>query len=164
MTLSTYGTMGTTPIGALIIGWLTTIGTARAAIGAGAASLLISALVLTLSAQRGGFAVTPARFHRSRPWQQRKPMNDGSPRRRGSPAPSSPGIRRREGTRQPRVCHQALALFAGDLANGIVVWLWPVLDQDVLGVRDQVVVPDRVRRRSAFRGDEGVLALVFQRA
>jgi predicted MFS family arabinose efflux permease len=52
MTLSTYGTMGTTPIGALIVGWLTTVGTARAAIGAGAASLLISALVLTVSARR----------------------------------------------------------------------------------------------------------------
>lgn len=49
MTLSTYGTMGTTPIGALIVGWLTNIGTARAAIGAGAASLLVSALVLALS-------------------------------------------------------------------------------------------------------------------
>jgi MFS family permease len=51
MTLSTYGTMGTTPVGALIVGWLTTIGTARAAIGAGSASLLISALVLTISAR-----------------------------------------------------------------------------------------------------------------
>jgi MFS family permease len=51
MTLSTYGTMGTTPVGALIVGWLTTIGTARAAIGAGSASLLVSALLLTLSAR-----------------------------------------------------------------------------------------------------------------
>jgi len=58
MTLSTYGTMGTTPIGALIVGWLTTIGTARAAIGAGAASLLISALVLSVAARRrGGFGI-----------------------------------------------------------------------------------------------------------
>jgi len=54
MTLSTYGTMGTTPVGALIVGWLTTIGTARAAIAAGSASLLISALVLTISARRQG--------------------------------------------------------------------------------------------------------------
>jgi MFS family permease len=53
MALSTYGTMGTTPIGALIIGWLTTVGTARAAIGAGSASLFISVLVLqTASAMR----------------------------------------------------------------------------------------------------------------
>lgn len=52
MTLATYGTMGTTPIGALIVGWLTNIGTARAAIGAGAASLLISALVLSLTGGR----------------------------------------------------------------------------------------------------------------
>jgi MFS family permease len=52
MTLSTYGTMGTTPIGALIVGWLTNIGTARAAIGAGAASLLISAIVLSFTSRR----------------------------------------------------------------------------------------------------------------
>jgi hypothetical protein len=49
MSLSMYGTLGTTPVGALLIGWLTTVGTARAAIGAGAASLLISAAVLQLS-------------------------------------------------------------------------------------------------------------------
>ena len=54
MTLSTYGTFGTTPVGGLIVGWLTTIGTARAAIAAGSASLLISALVLTISARRQG--------------------------------------------------------------------------------------------------------------
>jgi MFS family permease len=54
MTLSTYGTFGTTPVGALIVGWLTTIGTARAAIAAGSASLFISALVLTISARRQG--------------------------------------------------------------------------------------------------------------
>lgn len=52
MTLSTYGTMGLTPIGALIVGWLTNVGTARAAIATGAASLLISALVLSLSGSR----------------------------------------------------------------------------------------------------------------
>jgi hypothetical protein len=65
MTLSTYGTMGTTPIGALIVGWLTNIGTARAAIGVGAASLLISALVLSLTSGRSDTTdletlVTPA--------------------------------------------------------------------------------------------------------
>ena len=65
MTLSTYGTMGTTPIGALIVGWLTNIGTARAAIGVGAASLLISALVLSLTSDRSDTTdletlVTPA--------------------------------------------------------------------------------------------------------
>ena len=45
---------GLVAVGALIVGWLTTIGTARAAIAAGSASLLISALVLTLSARRQG--------------------------------------------------------------------------------------------------------------
>lgn len=65
MTLSTYGTMGMTPIGALIAGWLTNIGTARAAIGTGAASLLISAFVLSLTSRRQessdvGSIITPA--------------------------------------------------------------------------------------------------------
>lgn len=46
MTLSAYGTSGTSPIGALIAGWLTVAGTARAAIGVGAFSLFLVALIL----------------------------------------------------------------------------------------------------------------------
>jgi hypothetical protein len=43
MTLSNYGTAGTTPIGAAIVGWLTAIASVRVAVAAGTGSLFLTA-------------------------------------------------------------------------------------------------------------------------
>ncbi len=52
MALQTYGSQGTTPIGSLVAGWLIVVGTARLAIGIGAASALGSGLVLGVAMLR----------------------------------------------------------------------------------------------------------------
>jgi MFS family permease len=49
MSLFTLGIMGTTPVGGLLVGWITDAVSPRAAIGLGAASLFLVALVVTVA-------------------------------------------------------------------------------------------------------------------